>query len=218
MLKWYQTFVESPYNRFYRRYSINYYPGNYRIISRHYYQIHNMDSAKIKGPLQPSYIHSSTYPMLLPPARRWTQSTSILRRLSILSMPFTLYYAIMNFITNRNFIYEYDGMPSSFSTVTQTGVPQGSHIGPILFILFSADIVLCTQGSTNQQLQYADDTNFFAKISCLADQLLLQKSIDNFINGQSTTKQSSTTPKQCMCHIIKKIRHHLNRNTIYTGE
>jgi hypothetical protein len=59
-----------------------------------------------------------------------------------------------------------------------SGVPQGSHLGPILFILYINDIGHCFKSSTF--LIYADDTKIYKKITCPADAMNLQADLDKF--------------------------------------
>ena len=58
-----------------------------------------------------------------------------------------------------------------------SGVPQGSVIGPLLFLLYINDIPDCIGPGTHIAL-YADDTLLFRPIVCSADSVALQDDID----------------------------------------
>ena len=66
---------------------------------------------------------------------------------------------------------------SSNPLAVHSGVPQGSIIGPLLFILFIDDIAEAVSEGTEVVL-YADDTKIWREILCDNDQLILQKDID----------------------------------------
>jgi ribonucleases P/MRP protein subunit RPP40 len=57
-----------------------------------------------------------------------------------------------------------------------SGVPQGSVLGPLMFLLFVNDIPDCI---CNTCLLYADDNKLIAKVSSEVDWLMFQKYIDN---------------------------------------
>ncbi len=59
-----------------------------------------------------------------------------------------------------------------------SGVPQGSIIGPILFILFVNDLPDCLNTNTELAL-YADDTKIWRPIKSYTDHLSLQNDINN---------------------------------------
>lgn len=87
--------------------------------------------------------------------------TILASKLAQLSMPFSLFQTVMSFVSNRQYQMKMDGMPRNLYISTSVGVPQGSHCGPLLFILYTMDIVQCLAGSNVHILTYADDTKLF---------------------------------------------------------
>ena len=58
-----------------------------------------------------------------------------------------------------------------------SGVPQGSVLGPLLFTLFINDIYENVSEGTNIAL-YADDTKIWRKINSIEDYIILNRDID----------------------------------------
>ena len=81
---------------------------------------------------------------------------------------------IKDFLTNLNQEVVVEGKHSSRSEVT-SGVPQGTVLGPLLFIIFINDITKNT--SSNVRL-FVDDCLLYHTINCDADAITLQKDID----------------------------------------
>lgn len=71
----------------------------------------------------------------------------------------------------NNRISEYVNVPS--------GVPQGSHLGPLLFSIFINDIGTCFKSS--QYSLYADDLKIYKRIDTVQDCIALQGDIDRFV-------------------------------------
>ena len=88
-----------------------------------------------------------------------------------------------------------------------SGVPQGSILGPLLFILFIDDI--CDMVSKGTELaMYADDTKIWREILCEDDQVILQNDINSLFNW-SVKNMMQFHPDKC------KVVRVTNKSTIY---
>ena len=61
-----------------------------------------------------------------------------------------------------------------------SGVPQGSHLGPLLFDFYINDVH--RQFTYSKFLVYADDIKIYNRIICPRDASLLQSDLDNVAN------------------------------------
>ena len=67
----------------------------------------------------------------------------------------------------------------SYSTIIESGVPQGTVLGPILFILFVNDMHLCVKNSTVRL--FADDTRLLKQIGSENDAIKLQEDLNSIM-------------------------------------
>jgi hypothetical protein len=95
----------------------------------------------------------------------------LLEKLSYYGVRGNLYSWIKDFLTNRKQEVVLEGKHSSRSEVT-SGVPQGTVLGPLLFLIFINDITKNT--SSNAGLS-ADDCLLYRTINCEADAKTLKK-------------------------------------------
>ena len=87
---------------------------------------------------------------------------------------------IKNYLCEREQSVVIENCKSSSKPVL-SGVPQGSILGPILFVLFINDLPLGLNQGTNLAL-YADDTKIWRPITCDLDHQILQSDIDYLQN------------------------------------
>ena len=83
---------------------------------------------------------------------------------------------IRDFLTDRTQVVTVNGETSDESSVT-SGIPQGSVLGPILFVAFINDL---PQQAKNEVRIFADDTKLFAQSDELEARESLQQDLDNF--------------------------------------
>ena len=85
---------------------------------------------------------------------------------------------IEQFLTNRKQLVTINGFHSMLALVL-SGVPQGSVLGLILFLVYINDIQCHLKGSTAGS--FADDTRISTKISSSDDVLILQENLSTVV-------------------------------------
>ena len=84
---------------------------------------------------------------------------------------------IEQWLTDRRHRVVMDGEVSSWKSVL-SGVPQGSVLGPILFLVYIDDL---EEGVTGNILNFADDTKLFRKTKEIGDKQKLPDDIDKLV-------------------------------------
>ncbi len=100
----------------------------------------------------------------------------LLAKMKIYGINGKIYDWIENFLSNRRQTVVVDGEKSSFQDV-RSGVPQGTVLGPVFFIIYVIDMVLSARNS--KALTFADDTKLMKVIAQLLCQALLQSDLNS---------------------------------------
>jgi len=103
---------------------------------------------------------------------------------------------LSSFITNRYQLIRFNNFVSRYIEVP-SGVPQGSHLGPLLFNIFINDISIVLKYS--KLLLYADDLKIFRRIGTAADAHCLQQDLDSLHSWSITNKLNFNISK---CHVV----------------
>lgn len=132
------------------------------------------------------------------------------KKLAALSMPATLFTVLMNFITNRAYQLKTDNVIHQHFVRPQSSVPQGSHCGPILYLIFTADITSCVQNIDVNQLMYADDTKFYAIVDNFEQMSHMQTAADNLYRWSLQNRLDLNASKTYHMRIAKLNTQHTN--------
>ena len=103
---------------------------------------------------------------------------------------------IKNYLQNRCQRTTIENVFSNYLPV-KSGVPQGSVLGPLLFLLFINDISNGVSPGTNICL-FADDKKIWRRMNSEEDCAILQNDIDNLYNWCRSKKSVRLPPRQ-MC-------------------
>ena len=92
----------------------------------------------------------------------------------------------------------------SNSVEVLSGVPQGSILGPLLFVLFINDI--CDSINENSKISlYADDTKLWRRINSVLDCDILQKDIDTLYKWTMTNKMKFHADKYKVLSVANSV-------------
>ena len=99
---------------------------------------------------------------------------ALLYKLKLMGLGGSIFNIFEEFLTDRKQRVSVDGCFSGSQPVV-SGVPQGSVLGPLLFILFTADM---WNGLENKVVAYADDTSLYAEIKSPAERVSVADSLN----------------------------------------
>lgn len=100
-----------------------------------------------------------------------------------------------SYLHNRSLVVKCDGgFSDSFPVLS--GVPQGSHLGPLLFNLFINDIATHI---SSDHLMFADDIKIFTVVQSITDQNGLQVSLNNIVDWCSDNAMDLNISK---CQVV----------------
>ncbi|KAF7684982.1 putative RNA-directed DNA polymerase from transposon X-element, partial [Cucumispora dikerogammari] len=89
---------------------------------------------------------------------------------------------------------------SQWATVT-SGVPQGSVLGPLLFIIYINDL---DNDITSKITKFADDTKLCHKANCEKDRLTIQSDLDKLVEWAEKWQMNFNIEKCTIMHVGTK--------------
>jgi hypothetical protein len=119
-----------------------------------------------------------------------------------------------SYISNRSQAVTINGFTSTWMSIP-SGVPQGSLLGPLLFVIFINDIVSCFKYA--KVLLYADDTKIFMAINSIDDCLCLQHDLDNFVEYSRLNKLDLNISK-CLAMTFSRKHNPINYHYVIDNQ
>ena len=128
--------------------------------------------------------------------------SKMLAKLNALGIDGKLLAWLSAFLHNRRQSVVVENCFSSVGDVI-SGVPQGSVLGPVLFLIFINDIDHVCCGDTNLQL-FADDCKLYSSVTINCNSISLQQSVDNLANWANNWQLSININKCAVLRIGSK--------------
>jgi len=126
----------------------------------------------------------------------------LLKKLHYFGLSDALVKFFCSYLFGRMQHVTYNGVSSNRFLVT-SGVPQGSILGPLLFLIFIDDIKYCIKNG--QFLLYADDLKLFRFVNAVEDCRLIQSDIDR-LYGWSLENLHFNVKKCLVMSYTKKVK------------
>lgn len=126
----------------------------------------------------------------------------LLKKLSVMGFTNTCVNWIKSYLTGRQQRVCFNTTLSKY-IIVKSGVPQGSHLCPILFTLFIND--LQTSIKFSKLLMYADDVKIFQICKDSDDHSLLQQDLDSFFVWCSINLMELNLKKCKHMHFSRKL-------------
>ena len=111
---------------------------------------------------------------------------------------------IRNYLTNRHQKVVIGGEESKAISVT-SGVPQGSVLGPLLFLIYIDDVTRVPLSDGTKLVLYADDMLLYREIVCPEDYTVLQNDI-NTVNNWVKCNYLTFNASKCKYMVISHRR------------
>ncbi len=118
----------------------------------------------------------------------------LLRKLELYGITGKYLEWVKNFLEDRTQVVFLNNF-YSYSTTVQSGVPQGSVLGPLLFLIFINDLPQSVHNSNLHILSFADDTKISSKISNVNDKSTLQCCLNNLLNWSISNNMELNSKK-----------------------
>ena len=134
----------------------------------------------------------------------------LLEKLRIVGIDGSLLSWLRDYLTNRRQRCIVEGCVSGWLPVT-SGVPQGTILGPLLFLLYIAD------NFTSKVGVFADDCVLFREVQTREDQLKLHNDLTKLIMW-SNRWQMTFSPEKCEVLELGRVKRSLSTSYFLNGQ
>lgn len=138
---------------------------------------------------------------------------SLLNKLYGLHVHYPLLSWIKDYLSGRFQRVVLNGQSSSWLPVS-SGVPQGSILGPLLFLTYINDLTNCSFSTGSQLLMFADDLLLFKPIKNASDYVAFQNDI-NIISNWSKQNHLTLNVSKTKFMLISRSRQQHNHPSIF---
>ena len=111
---------------------------------------------------------------------------SLLNKLSLLQIHPALFRWLRDYLSSRCQRVVIENSSSEFLLVT-SGVPQGSILGPLLFLIYINDLPSLPFSANSLSVLYADDLSISKPLHCAEDMSIMQSDIEKISDWLETT-------------------------------
>lgn len=127
----------------------------------------------------------------------------LLTKLQCLGIHGDLLRWVKSYLSNRSQAVVMGGYRSDY-VVISSGVPQGSHLGPLFYNAYIFDI--CKYIKHSNYILYADDKKIYMRIKSFNDSILLQNDLDLLFNYYHLNNITISINK-CQCITFTRKKH-----------
>lgn len=129
----------------------------------------------------------------------------LLNKLKNFGVPQGFLNFLYSYLKNRKLFVKIGSIYSETVVNATSGIPQGTHCGPLLFLIFINDLPHIFKYA--ECLMFADDVKLYLKISTSSDCLNLQSDITNFHDWCLQNSMQLNINKCCVISYSKRINY-----------
>lgn len=128
--------------------------------------------------------------------------SKLIEKLRLINIPCFIVNWVSAYLTNRKQFVSIDTYHSHELPVT-SGVPQGSVLGPLLFLIYINDIASVVTAPVQIKL-FADDCVLFSEVTGCDDQITLNNNLQNLLSWCNRWNMEVNANKTVYMKITKK--------------
>ena len=139
----------------------------------------------------------------------------LLKKLELYGIKGKLHTWLTQFLRGRQQVVVVDGQHSEPKPVS--GVPQGSVLGPVLFIIYINEIDTILKEARSGS--FADDTRLMKPIETVQDTHLMQLDLNAIVEwSKENNMQLHESKFELLCYLLRKAHHQIMSELPFSGE